>query len=177
MQAVSQQTLSAQERPDAHCEVVAQAPPCGTGVELGVEVGVVVGVSVGVADGVGVGKQPPWPSGMQQVPLLQVAPVELSQQSLLAEQPLCPFCRQQTAPTQLSVLSQQSAGDVHAKAPVITQQVPLLQVAPVEFSQQSVLAEQPEDPLGMQLPRAPCATNSKAVRTSTATACCCLLAT
>jgi hypothetical protein len=113
----------------------------------------------------------------QQVPLLQVAPVEFSQQSVLAEQPLCPFCRQQAAPTQLSVLSQQSAGDVHAKAPVIMQQVPLLQVAPVEFSQQSVLAEQPEDPLGMQLPRAPCATNSTAVRTSTATACSCLLAT
>ena len=46
VQAVSQQTLSAQERPDAHCEVVAHAPPCGTGVA--VAVGVIVGVAVGV---------------------------------------------------------------------------------------------------------------------------------
>ena len=31
VQAELQQTLSAQERPDAHCEVVAEAPPWGTG--------------------------------------------------------------------------------------------------------------------------------------------------
>jgi hypothetical protein len=77
VQALLQQTLSAQERPDAHCEVVAQAPPCGTGVAVAVgvivgvavtvavlvtvavcvavavTVGVAVGVSVGVADGTG----------------------------------------------------------------------------------------------------------------------------
>jgi hypothetical protein len=47
VQAVLQQTLSAQERPDAHCEVVAQAPPCGT--RVAVAVGVIVGVLVGVA--------------------------------------------------------------------------------------------------------------------------------
>ena len=46
VQAVSQQTLSAQERPDAHCEVVAHAPPWGTGVA--VAVGVIVGVAVTV---------------------------------------------------------------------------------------------------------------------------------
>src|SRR5215472_4127517 len=55
VQAVLQQTLSAQERPDAHCEVVAQAPPCGTGVLVGVAVGVLVGVRVGVRVGVFVG--------------------------------------------------------------------------------------------------------------------------
>jgi hypothetical protein len=46
MHAVLQQTLSAQERPDRHCEVVAQAPPWGTGVA--VAVGVIVGVAVWV---------------------------------------------------------------------------------------------------------------------------------
>jgi len=46
VQAVLQQTLSAQKRPDAHCEDVAQAPPCGTGVAVGV--GVTVGVAVTV---------------------------------------------------------------------------------------------------------------------------------
>src|SRR5215470_19418335 len=46
VQAELQQTLSAQERPDAHCEVVAHAPPCGTGVA--VAVGVIVGVAVTV---------------------------------------------------------------------------------------------------------------------------------
>ena len=56
-----QQTLSAQERPDAHCEVVAQAPPWGTGVgvavtvPVAVTVGVTVGVLVGVVLGVFVG--------------------------------------------------------------------------------------------------------------------------
>ena len=43
-----QQTLSAQERPDAHCEVVAQAPPWGTGVAVGVWVTVDVVVWVAV---------------------------------------------------------------------------------------------------------------------------------
>jgi hypothetical protein len=57
VQAVLQQTLSAQERPDAHCEVVAQAPPWGTGeaVAVGVIVGVAVTVEVLVAVAVAVG--------------------------------------------------------------------------------------------------------------------------
>ena len=67
-----QQTLSAQERPDAHCEVVAQAPPCGTGVLVGVADDVTVGVRVGVAVGVAVGVF--WthdPSAVQLVPAAQ----------------------------------------------------------------------------------------------------------
>jgi hypothetical protein len=46
VQAELQQTLSAQKRPDAHCEVVPHAPPWGTGVA--VAVGVIVGVAVTV---------------------------------------------------------------------------------------------------------------------------------
>jgi hypothetical protein len=52
VQAVSQQTLSAQKSPVTHCADVAQAPPWGTGVLVGVAVGVLVGVFVGVAVGV-----------------------------------------------------------------------------------------------------------------------------
>jgi hypothetical protein len=54
VQAVLQHTLSAQERPDAHCEVVAQAPPWGTGVLVGVLVTVAVAVWVAVCVAVAV---------------------------------------------------------------------------------------------------------------------------
>jgi hypothetical protein len=49
VQAVSQQTPLAQKRPAAHCDGVAQAPPCGTGVLVGVDVTVAVCVAVDVA--------------------------------------------------------------------------------------------------------------------------------
>lgn len=48
MQAVSQHTPSTQ-KPVEHCDGVAHAPPCGTGVFVGVMVGVLVGVAVAAA--------------------------------------------------------------------------------------------------------------------------------
>jgi hypothetical protein len=48
VQAVSQQTPLAQ-KPVPHCDGVAHAPPCRTGVRVGVTVGVWVGVFVTVA--------------------------------------------------------------------------------------------------------------------------------
>jgi hypothetical protein len=50
VQAELQHRLATQKKPVAHCEDVAQAPPCGTGVLVGV--GVTVGVAVTVAVGV-----------------------------------------------------------------------------------------------------------------------------
>jgi hypothetical protein len=55
VQAVSQQTLSAQKSPAAHCADMAQAPPWGMGVLVGVAVTVAVNVTVAVAVSVAVG--------------------------------------------------------------------------------------------------------------------------
>ena len=54
VQAVSQQTLSTQ-KPVPHCDGVAQAPPCETGIPVDVTVGVTVGLPVVVLVGVMVG--------------------------------------------------------------------------------------------------------------------------
>jgi hypothetical protein len=127
VQAELQQTLSAQKRPDAHCEVVAQAPPCGTGVLVGVADDVTVGVRVGVAVGVAVGVF--WthdPSAVQLVPA--------AQQALLwaVSQQVSPALEQQTVPPPQSLpLLQQSPNSTLQTAAELAQQPPSGQLTPL----------------------------------------------